>query len=81
VLKVGKSLLDGAVGNFSIPYTLRFNGAQVGGGQEIPWHNLFTSQTNFKDIFLTGIDPLTAENAPAGEYSDTITVQITPVDH
>jgi len=73
--------LDGVVGNYSIPYTLRFNGDQVWGGQEIPWENLSTSQTNYKDIFLSGIDPITAENAPAGEYSDTITVQITPVDH
>jgi hypothetical protein len=71
--------LDGLSNLYAIPYTLRFNGQDVTGGSPIGWTGLgegiFT-----KDIQVTRVDSFKAEMAPAGIYSDTITVNITPID-
>lgn len=64
---------------YAIPYTLLFNGEEVEGGKSIRWEKL-VSYANYKDIRITEVDALRAEMAPAGDYFDTITVTITPLD-
>ena len=72
-------LLDGLSNLYAIPYTLRFNGQDVSGGSPIGWTGL-SEGTFTKDIQVTRVDGFKAEMAPAGIYSDTITVNITPID-
>ncbi len=71
--------LDGLEGTYAIPYTLLFNANPVRGGIPETWTNL-SEGTYTKDILVTNIDATKAEMAPAGLYSDTITVNITPND-
>jgi len=71
--------LDGLSNLYSIPYTLRFNGQDVVGGSPIGWSGLLEG-THTKDIQVTKVDSIKADMAPAGIYSDTITITITPID-
>jgi hypothetical protein len=71
--------LDGNPNLYSIPYFLLFNGQEVEGGKPIRWSNLVPN-ANYKDISITKVNALRAEMAPAGDYFDTITVTITPID-
>lgn len=71
--------LDGLSSLYSIPYTLRFNGKDVVGGSPIGWTGLLEG-THTKDIQVTKVDGIKADMAPAGIYSDTITINITPID-
>ncbi|WP_298504300.1 hypothetical protein [uncultured Sphaerochaeta sp.] len=71
--------LDGLSNLYSIPYTLHFNGQDVVGGSPIGWLGLLEG-THTKDIQVTKVDSIKADMAPAGIYSDTITINITPID-
>lgn len=71
--------LDGITNQYAIPYTLRFNSQDVLGGSPISWTGL-NNGTFTRDIEATRVDSFKAEMAPAGLYSDTITVNITPID-
>lgn len=71
--------LDGILNSYFIPYTLRFNNQNVVAGSAISWTGL-SGGTFTKDIEVTQVDSFKAEMAPAGIYSDTITVNITPID-
>lgn len=71
--------LDGNPSLYAIPYTLLFNGQEVEGGKPIRWSNL-VSNANYKDIKITKVSAERADMAPAGDYFDTITVTITPLD-
>lgn len=71
--------LDGDPNLYAIPYSLLFNTQEVVGGTPILWTNL-APNANYKDIRITNVSMERAEMAPAGEYFDTITVTITPVD-
>ncbi|MPM52553.1 hypothetical protein SDC9_99313 [bioreactor metagenome] len=71
--------LDNNQNLYAIPYTLIFNGREVEGGKPIRWSNLVPN-ANYKDISITKVNALRAEMAPAGDYFDTITVTITPID-
>ncbi|MFA6841007.1 MAG: hypothetical protein ACOX6K_01020 [Sphaerochaetaceae bacterium] len=71
--------LNGDASLYAIPYVLRFNGEDVVGGTPISWSPVVNG-INSKDIYITGISSSTAEAAPAGTYTDTITVTVTPKD-
>lgn len=63
----------------TIPYSLLFGSTPIFAGDTTRWEGLING-TQYKDIFITGIDQQDAETALAGTYQDTIYVQITPVD-
>ena len=74
---------------YKIPYNLIFNNESVvpvvlgvtpTSNQIIPWEGIHYQNATVLPIYVTGIDQSTAEQAPAGTYSDTITVTIIPVD-
>jgi hypothetical protein len=71
--------LDGSKDIYTIDYTLKFLSQNVEGGVPILWDSL-TEGINQKDILVTGISQSQAELAPAGDYSDTITISVTPID-
>lgn len=71
--------LNGQVNLYSIPYTLLFGGEEVEAGVPIDWSSL-TAGDNLKEIEVTNINEARADVAPAGDYSDTIIVNITPND-
>lgn len=71
--------LDGALTGYAIPYTLILGTDQVTGSTPILWDGL-SNGANLKDISVTAIDSTTALMAPEGLYSDTISVNITPID-
>ncbi|MXI87405.1 hypothetical protein [Sphaerochaeta halotolerans] len=62
-----------------IPYVLEFNNQHVYGNQAINW-SVSGDQQHVEKVFVTSIDSVTAENAVAGSYTDTITVEIIPPD-
>lgn len=75
--------LDGNHNLYGIPYTLFFKQQEVVPGDFILWKHLkpgSTDNSNTKAIEVTGVAQIIAEAAPAGTYSDTITVTIIPVD-
>jgi len=72
--------LDGKLSRYGIAYDLFFNGNYVTPGVPIRWEGIQTTQNRQKDIQMTGVIQDVAERAPSGTYSDTITVNITPVD-
>ncbi len=71
--------LEGNKNLYSIPYTLKFLSHEVVGGEQILWNGM-SEGNNQQTISVTGINSGTANAAPEGDYSDTITVTITPVD-
>jgi hypothetical protein len=71
--------LDGSKSVYAIGYTLKFLSEVVQGNVPILWDNM-AEGINQQDIIITGIDAQEAELAPAGDYSDTLTVTITPID-
>ncbi|AEV28536.1 hypothetical protein SpiGrapes_0695 [Sphaerochaeta pleomorpha str. Grapes] len=71
--------LDGSKSVYTIGYSLRFQSSDVKVTNPIPWDNLHEG-INDQNIYVTGIDATKAELAPSGDYSDTITVTITPKD-
>jgi hypothetical protein len=71
--------LDGSKSIYTIGYTLKFLSEVVQGNVPILW-NTMVEGINQQDIMITGIDAQEAELAPAGDYSDTLTVTITPID-
>lgn len=63
-----------------IPFTLYLAGSELHNGQALPWTGLeFPPNTNLKDIHAK-VDYQTALSKIAGEYSDTITATITPIE-
>jgi len=58
-----------------IPYTLYFLGEPVIGGEPISWESLGNG-LNEEAISVGNINPLHAESAPEGPYSDTIIVEV-----
>ena len=62
-----------------IPYELKFLGQQVTKGEAIPWTPLSIPITE-ENIYVTNISSTIAEAAPSGNYSDTIIVEITPIE-
>lgn len=81
--------LDGDQNLYKIPYDLIFNGEPVEPvvlgatptfDQIIPWDGIHYQNATELPIYVTGIDKTTAEQLPAGAYSDTISVIITSVD-
>lgn len=72
-------LQNGGSGFPTIPYALRFNNSAVVPGQAIRWQGL-TNTPQSKDILVTGVAALAAQQALAGYYEDTIVVTIIPVD-
>jgi hypothetical protein len=71
--------LDGSKSIYTIGYTLKFLSEVVEGNVPILW-NTMKEGINQEEITITGIDAQEAELAPAGDYSDTLTVTITPID-
>ncbi len=72
--------LDGNQDLYKIPYDLRFNETAVIPGDDIPWEDIHYINTSEIPIYITNIGQTTVDQAPAGTYSDTITVTIIPVD-
>ena len=64
---------------YGIEYTVEFLSQPVTPGALIDWDGLHGG-INEETIFVTGIDETEAALAPSGDYSDTITVTITPKD-
>lgn len=60
---------------YVIPYTLYFLGEPVVGNELISWEGLGNG-LNETLISVGNIDPVDAENAPTGDYRDTITVEV-----
>lgn len=71
--------LGGVPNQYTIPYSLRFLNQTVVPTSQITWSNL-PPGIHTKPIEVTGINSNKAEFAPAGYYSDTITIAITPID-
>lgn len=64
-----------------IPFSLKLNDQPIyNGGTGVVWGNLSYGNANVKDLYVTGIDNATALGALSGPYSDTIIVNITPID-
>ena len=71
--------LDGSKSIYTIGYTLRFLSQNVVGGVPLSWDGL-QEGINQQNIMVTGINAIEAALAPSGNYSDTITVSVTPKD-
>lgn len=71
--------LDGSKSVYTIGYSLKFRSIDVREKNPIHWDGLYEG-SNEEAIFVTGIDETEAVLAPSGDYSDTITVTITPKD-
>lgn len=71
--------LEGKTYLRSIPYILEFNGDRVYGNEATTW-TVQGNKTHIKDIFVTQINEIDADNAVAGVYRDTISVEIIPPD-
>lgn len=63
----------------TIHYKLLFDGNTLGPGGSVDWIG-FVNGTYTKDISVTHISQTEVDNLIAGNYSDTITVQLTPKD-
>lgn len=72
--------LDGDPLQAAIEYSLVFGTAAVEKGKPIPWKDM-NSGLYVRDIWVTGISQNTAQAAPQGNYSDTVTITITPTDY
>lgn len=66
--------------NTYIPFNIKLNTQPIDNGVPIEWTNLSYGNTNTKDLYVTGIDFATAQTSISGSYSDTIYVNITPLD-
>ena len=64
---------------YMIPYSLYFLGDEVVPGEQIPWESL-QNGLNESIISVGNIDHALAENAPAGNYRDTIYVEVESVN-
>jgi hypothetical protein len=71
--------LNGDKSLYGIDYTLKFFSQYVGGGVSITGDGL-SEGVNQENILITGINETEANLAIEGEYKDTLTVSITPVD-
>ena len=71
--------LGGLANQYAIPYSLQFLNEEVISGVPIIWDDLING-INSQDIYVTNINATVADRAPAGEYSDIITVTITPIE-
>ena len=71
--------LEGHPTSRTIPYVLEFNSQRVYGGEALTWI-VQGNIAHIKDIFVTQINSLEAENAVSGIYRDTISVEIIPPD-
>ncbi len=63
-----------------IPFSLYLGGVKVNNAVPITWPNLVYGDTNLKDLEVGGINHQNATSKMGGEYSDTITVYIIPLD-
>lgn len=72
-------LLDDPTLFREIPYVLEFNNVQVKGNDAIDW-SVMGNKLHTKEVLVTSINSIIAENAVAGLYKDTITVEIIPPD-
>lgn len=63
----------------TIEYKLKFNGYELEPGDSAPWENLGNG-TFSEYIYVTGISPSIGQTYLSGSYSDTVYVNITPID-
>ncbi len=63
-----------------IPFSLYLGGARVDNGSPITWDNLVYGCNNLRDLEVGGINYQNATSKMGGSYSDTIYVNITPID-
>lgn len=62
---------------YSIPYNLRFGDINgIKGGTLYNWNGLLSTHVNTKEIKIYNVDKSRADQAPAGIFEDTITVEI-----
>ncbi|NLA92259.1 MAG: hypothetical protein GX842_02310 [Spirochaetales bacterium] len=62
---------------YSIPYSLRFGDINgIKGGTLYDWNNLLSTNVNSKELKIYNLNKSRADQAPAGVFEDTITVEI-----
>ncbi len=72
---------QGKPNGYAIPYKLRFGDEyNIKGGDLYDWDDLVVNGFNSKDIKVYDINKTIADNAPAGIFEDTITVEIFSVN-
>ncbi len=72
---------QGNPNGYAIPYKLRFGDEyNIKGGDLYDWDNLIVNGLNSREIKVYDINKTTADNAPAGIFEDTITVEIFSVN-
>jgi hypothetical protein len=73
-------LLKDETGTFSLPLNLYFNGEPVENAIKLTWDSLVVGSTSLKTISANPVDLAAAQLLPAGDYSDTVTVTISPIE-
>jgi hypothetical protein len=73
-------LLKDETGTFSLPLNLYFNGEPVENAIKLTWDSLVVGTTSTKTISANPVSLTSAQQLPAGDYSDTVTVTISPIE-
>lgn len=63
-----------------IPFSLYLAGEKVDNGVRTKWDNLAYGRNNLKDLHVGNMEQQGTALRMSGLYSDTITINITPVD-
>ncbi len=63
----------------TIEYRLLFDNNLLNVGGSVDWKNL-TDETFTEDIYVTGISSSIGQSYLSGSYSDTVYVNITPIE-
>jgi hypothetical protein len=73
-------LLKDETGTFALPLNLYFDGEPAENNIELTWDNLAVGSNSTKTISVNPVNLANAQRLPAGDYSDTITVTISPIE-